>query len=127
MTNARNVVVQNERAAVCGFNRCLEMVLKTCDSFLTIVEVSGGLRGSAGNEFRQRAPPAPLPGGFTSGQIVWLKADIVDTSFDSEEALGHPRVWLQIPDDTGFVECGYCDKRFILKGGPADTSSTPES
>ena len=42
-------------------------------------------------------------------------------------ALGHPRVWLQIPVDTGFVECGYCDKRFILKGGPADTSSTPES
>ena len=44
-----------------------------------------------------------------------------------DPALGHPRVWLQIPDDTGFVECGYCDKRFILKGGPADTSSTSES
>lgn len=28
-------------------------------------------------------------------------------------ALGHPRVWLQIPRDTGFVDCGYCDKRFI--------------
>ena len=34
-------------------------------------------------------------------------------------ALGHPRVWLQI-DDKGYVDCGYCDKRFILKGGPAD-------
>ena len=34
-------------------------------------------------------------------------------------ALGHPRVYLQI-DAKGFVECGYCDKRFILKGGPAD-------
>ena len=34
-------------------------------------------------------------------------------------ALGHPRVWLQI-DETGYVDCGYCDKRFILKGGPAD-------
>lgn len=34
-------------------------------------------------------------------------------------ALGHPRVWLQI-DGKGFVDCGYCDKRFILKGGPAD-------
>ncbi len=31
----------------------------------------------------------------------------------SEGALGHPRVWLQIPEDTGWVECGYCDKRFI--------------
>ena len=34
-------------------------------------------------------------------------------------ALGHPRVWLEI-DEKGFVECGYCDKRFVLKGGPAD-------
>ena len=29
-------------------------------------------------------------------------------------ALGHPRVWLTIPDDKGWVECGYCDKRFVL-------------
>ena len=31
----------------------------------------------------------------------------------SEGALGHPRVWLQIPRDTGWVECGYCDCKFI--------------
>ena len=36
-------------------------------------------------------------------------------------ALGHPRVWLEI-DERGYVECGYCDKRFVLKGGPADTA-----
>ena len=30
--------------------------------------------------------------------------------------LGHPRVWLEI-DETGFVECGYCDRRFVLRGG----------
>ena len=34
-------------------------------------------------------------------------------------ALGHPRVWLQI-DENGYVDCGYCDRRFVLKGGPAD-------
>ena len=34
-------------------------------------------------------------------------------------SLGHPRVWLQI-DETGHVDCGYCDRRFILIGGPAD-------
>ena len=28
--------------------------------------------------------------------------------------LGHPRVWLSIPNDSGFVECGYCDKRFVI-------------
>jgi len=31
----------------------------------------------------------------------------------SEGALGHPRVWLQISEETGFVECPYCDKRII--------------
>lgn len=30
---------------------------------------------------------------------------------------GHPRVWLTIPADKGYVECGYCDKRFVLKAG----------
>ena len=34
-------------------------------------------------------------------------------------ALGHPRVWLEI-DECGYVDCGYCDRRFILSGGPAD-------
>ena len=34
-------------------------------------------------------------------------------------ALGHPRVWLEI-DEAGFVDCGYCDRRFVLAGGPAD-------
>ncbi|MGB7404386.1 MAG: zinc-finger domain-containing protein [Pacificimonas sp.] len=33
--------------------------------------------------------------------------------------LGHPRVWLQI-GDAGYADCGYCDRRFILTGGPAD-------
>jgi len=30
-----------------------------------------------------------------------------------EGALGHPRVWLSIDRDTGVVECGYCDKKFV--------------
>ncbi len=30
-------------------------------------------------------------------------------------ALGHPRVWLEI-DERGHVDCGYCDKRFVLAG-----------
>lgn len=33
---------------------------------------------------------------------------------------GHPRVWLQIPADTGFVECPYCDARYVLKDGVTD-------
>ncbi|MCA8883032.1 MAG: zinc-finger domain-containing protein [Rhodobacteraceae bacterium] len=34
-----------------------------------------------------------------------------------EGALGHPRVWLSIPSDRGWVECPYCDKKYILKAG----------
>lgn len=36
---------------------------------------------------------------------------------DGGATLGHPRVWLQIPRETGFVECPYCDKKFVLKEG----------
>ena len=33
-------------------------------------------------------------------------------------ALGHPRVWMTIPFATGWVDCGYCDRRFVLRGEP---------
>jgi len=36
-----------------------------------------------------------------------------------EGALGHPRVYLNMGSD-GQVECPYCDRLFILKGGPSD-------
>lgn len=42
-----------------------------------------------------------------------------DGGADIAPALGHPKVWLQI-DDSGAAICGYCDRRFILIGGPAD-------
>lgn len=44
------------------------------------------------------------------------------TDIPGGAALGHPRVWLQI-DDSGYADCGYCDRRFILIGGPADVSA----
>ncbi len=31
-------------------------------------------------------------------------------------ALGHPKVYLEM-GDADFVECPYCDKRFVLKDG----------
>jgi len=31
-------------------------------------------------------------------------------------ALGHPRVWLEM-GEADFVECGYCDRRFVLAHG----------
>jgi len=47
-----------------------------------------------------------------------------DGAAEDSAALGHPRVWLQI-DEKGFVDCGYCDKRFILSGGPAEEGAQP--
>ena len=35
----------------------------------------------------------------------------------SGPGLGHPRVWLSIPPEKGWVECPYCDKRFVLAEG----------
>ncbi|MGB3796248.1 MAG: zinc-finger domain-containing protein [Alteraurantiacibacter sp.] len=40
-------------------------------------------------------------------------------------SLGHPRVYMQI-DEKGYVDCGYCDRRFILKGGVADDGNVPD-
>ena len=39
---------------------------------------------------------------------------------DGGAGMGHPRVWLQIDPAKGSVECGYCDKRFVLKEGSAE-------
>jgi len=38
-------------------------------------------------------------------------------------SLGHPRVYMQI-DEKGYVGCGYCDRRFVLEGGPADPAAS---
>ena len=41
---------------------------------------------------------------------------IVDTTrvaCDGGGALGHPRVYLEMGNED-FVECGYCDRRFVL-------------
>ena len=49
-----------------------------------------------------------------------LYVDTPRVACDGDEGpLGHPRVWLQM-DATGAVDCGYCDRRFVLTGGPAD-------
>lgn len=42
-----------------------------------------------------------------------------------EGALGHPRIWLQIGAN-GYADCGYCDRRFVLAGGPAESQRMPD-
>jgi uncharacterized Zn-finger protein len=60
---------------------------------------------------------------FTTSAKVWCDGadDIRSNGGFKPAALGHPRVWLEI-DEKGYADCGYCDHRFVLKGGPADTS-----
>ncbi|MGE3689955.1 MAG: zinc-finger domain-containing protein [Novosphingobium sp.] len=36
-----------------------------------------------------------------------------DGATEIAASLGHPRVWLEI-DERGYVDCPYCDKRFVL-------------
>lgn len=46
-----------------------------------------------------------------------IEVDTTRVSCDgSGGALGHPRVYLEMGDE-GFVECPYCDRRFVLKPG----------
>lgn len=37
-----------------------------------------------------------------------------------EGALGHPRVWLSIPQEAGWIDCPYCDARFTLAADAQD-------
>ncbi len=37
--------------------------------------------------------------------------------------LGHPLVYYDVGED-GVVVCGYCGRRYILRGGPADPTAT---
>jgi uncharacterized Zn-finger protein len=62
-------------------------------------------------------PPPPEIIRVSTSQVA------CDGSGEVEPALGHPRVYLRIEAATGFVECGYCDRRFVLIDGPADSQA----
>lgn len=63
------------------------------------------------SQARSLALPAPET-YVTDVARVWCDGD-------ERGGDGHPRVYIQI-GATGFSDCGYCDRRFILAGGPAD-------
>jgi uncharacterized Zn-finger protein len=64
-----------------------------------------------------KAPPPPEVFKVPTVQVA------CDGSGAVSPALGHPRVFLRIDPAVGWVECGYCDRRFVLEGGVADTAS----
>ena len=55
---------------------------------------------------------------FEQPEIVYVDTHKVSCN-GGGGALGHPIVWYEMGDDD-VVECKYCDRRFILKGGKAD-------
>jgi uncharacterized Zn-finger protein len=55
-----------------------------------------------------KAPPPPEVFKVSTVQVA------CDGSGAVSPELGHPRVFLRIDPAVGFVECGYCDRRFIL-------------
>jgi NADH dehydrogenase (ubiquinone) Fe-S protein 6 len=65
-----------------------------------------------------------LGGMIPPPETITVKSTRVacDGSGEVPATLGHPRVYLHIDDQLGFVDCGYCDRRFVLAGGPADRS-----
>ena len=48
-------------------------------------------------------------------EIVEVDSEVVVCD-GSDAALGHPRVYLNIGKE-GFIDCPYCDRRFVLKAG----------
>ena len=63
------------------------------------------------------APPPPEVYKVSTVQVA------CDGSGAVSPELGHPRVYLRIDPAVGWVECGYCDRRFVLEGGPADSQA----
>ena len=44
-----------------------------------------------------------------------VSVDSYKIACDGGKGGGHPRVWLQIPGEHGWVECPYCDCRYVYK------------
>ena len=53
-------------------------------------------------------------------ETVTVTAWRVACDGDDAAGLGHPRVWLAIAPEAGFVDCGYCDRRFVIDRDHAD-------
>ncbi len=77
-------------------------------------KAKGGIMAqlTEGNEARAGGHPPPESEVVTAWRVA---------CDGGEGALGHPRVWLQIPEELGWVECGYCDKRFVH-----ESAATPD-
>src|ERR1700747_2216065 len=84
-----------------------------------------------GADAQARPEPAPAPAALTPDlpppeTIVVRSGRVACDGVGG--ALGHPRVWLEM-GEAAFVECPYCDRRFVLAksagDGPEDERLAP--
>jgi uncharacterized Zn-finger protein len=59
--------------------------------------------------------PPHAPAAVSAPEIVYVRSRRFSCD-GTGGALGHPRVWLEMGGEA-FVECGYCDRRFVLAKG----------
>ncbi len=55
------------------------------------------------------------PANATPPEVIEVASETVACD-GGGGALGHPRVYLNMAG-RGFIECGYCDRRFVLQAG----------
>lgn len=60
--------------------------------------------------------PAPETVEVTERRIACDGGKSSSPTASLREGTGHPRVYLTIGED-GFVDCSYCDRRFVLAAG----------
>lgn len=72
----------------------------------------------ASADLRESPPPMSDPKDPFAPEIIVVEDRKVSCD-GGGGALGHPIVWYEMGDED-FVECRYCDRRFVLKGGAHD-------
>ncbi len=65
----------------------------------------------------------PAPDGLPPPEVKVVTSWRVSCD-GGEGALGHPRVWYEIPREQGFIDCGYCDARFVHQEALTRTEDT---
>ena len=74
-------------------------------------------RKVAGKKSKARSAPATqvVTAAFPPPEVIVVRTGRIACD-GVGGALGHPRVWLEMGEAT-FVECPYCDRRFVLAAG----------
>ncbi len=76
-----------------------------------------------GTQIMLRRTDHPAPDGLPPPEVKVVTSWHVSCD-GGEGGLGHPRVWYNIGREQGYVDCGYCDARFIHREALDRTEET---